>query len=221
MTLPLQVTDLGRCPFLPAFQRQEELVEARKAGTVPDTLLLVEHDPVYTLGRNATTENIIVSEEELTQRGIDVVRTTRGGQVTYHGPGQLVGYPIMDLGVRDRKALWFVGNLERVLIEALAEFGVEGATDPANRGVWVGSEKIAALGVRITRHITMHGFSLNVKVKLEDYGGIIPCGIKGRGVTSLDRFVADITMDRVKVVLVEKFKAVFGYGPVELVKETG
>ncbi len=209
--MKLQVIDLGRAAFDRAFTLQEETVAARKANRVPDTLILVEHDPVYTLGRNADPANVLASPEALAARGIQVVPTTRGGQVTYHGPGQLVGYPVIDLAVRGKGVLWYVENLERVLIEVLRQFGVESCTDPKNRGVWIGNDKIAALGVRVTRHVTMHGFALNVAVNLEDYAGIVPCGIQNRGVTSLDRLKPDVTLEQVKPVVVDVFQDVFGY----------
>jgi lipoate-protein ligase B len=212
MTLkPLDIHDLGRRDFESSFAMQESLVAQRREGLVPDTLLLVEHDPVYTLGRNAAEENIVAAAETLEQRGIAVVRTTRGGQVTYHGPGQLVGYPILDLGEQNRGASWYVSRLEDVLIRTLAAFGLEGGRDEINRGVWIGRDKIAALGVRISRHITMHGFALNVRVDLDDYGGIVPCGIRDRGVTSMHLFRPRVAMAEVKTALIREFREVFGY----------
>jgi lipoyl(octanoyl) transferase len=211
MQRKLDIRDLGRRDFESVFRLQEELVEARRVGEIPDTLLLVEHDPVYSLGRNADEVNITATPEQLAERGIAVVRTTRGGQVTYHGPGQLVGYPVLDLGDRKKGPSWYVTQLEEVLIRSLAEFNLEGQRDPINRGVWIGSDKIAALGVRISRHITMHGFALNVSVNLSDYEGIIACGIRERGVTSLDKFVPDASMARVKDVVGCQFREVLGY----------
>lgn len=210
-TARLEVIDLGRMPFARAYALQEERVAARVAGRVPDTLLLVEHDPVYTLGRNADPRHVHASPAELAARGIDLCRTTRGGEVTYHGPGQLVGYPILRLPGGGKGPVWFVTRLEEALILALRDVGVEGRRDPINRGVWVGSEKIAAIGVRVTRQVTLHGFSLNVCVRLENYAGITPCGIAGRGVTSLDRCVEGVTMDAVKPIVVARFREVFGY----------
>lgn len=209
----LQIRDLGLIGYGPALEVQEELVEERKRGDGVDTLLLLEHTPVYTLGRNADKANIIVTEAELKERGIEVAETGRGGDVTYHGPGQLVGYPIIDLGARGEGAVWYVGRLEQVMLETLGSFGVQGTTDRENRGVWVGNDKIGAIGVRITRHITMHGFSLNVCPDLEDYSGIVPCGIRDKGVTALDKLVEGITVDAVKLAVVENFTEVFGYGP--------
>jgi lipoyl(octanoyl) transferase len=206
-----QIRDIGRQPYGPVFKLQERLVADRLAGHIPDTLILVEHDPVYTLGRNADAHNVVAPPAALREAGIEVVRTTRGGDVTYHGPGQIVGYPILDLRARGEGVVWYVGRLEEVLIRLLAEYGIEGQRDRANRGVWVRQEKVAALGVRVTRGITMHGFALNVTTDLRQYGGIIPCGIRDRGVTSLDRLVPGVTVESVKPRLVEQFKIVFGY----------
>jgi len=209
--MKLRVLDLGRVAFDQALALQEETVAARKANAVPDTLILVEHDPVYTLGRNADPSNVLASPEALEARGIQVVPTTRGGQVTYHGPGQLVGYPVLDLATRRKGVLWYVEHLEQTLMEVLRKFGLESCTDPKNRGVWIGNDKIAALGVRITRHVTMHGFALNVAVNLEDYAGIVPCGIRDKGVTSLNILKPDVTLDMVNPVVINVFKDVFEY----------
>jgi lipoyl(octanoyl) transferase len=210
----LRVTDLGRQHYEPVHELQREYVEARAADRIPDTLLFVEHDPVYTLGRNADPSHILLSQPELAARGITVASTGRGGDVTYHGPGQIVGYPIISLKGRGGPRC-YVEHLEQALIHTLARFDVVGTVDPANRGVWVGDEKIAALGVRIVRQTTMHGFALNVCVNLDDYAGIIPCGIEDKGVTSLDRLVPDIAIETVKIVLLQCFASVFQYGNIE------
>jgi lipoate-protein ligase B len=194
----LDVRDLGRCPYGEALRIQEDLLEARAAGEAPDTLLLVEHDPVYTLGRTAQEGNVILSPEELRKRGIELFQVGRGGDVTYHGPGQLVGYPILHLRERRQGVLWHVETLEKILIDVLADFGIEGGTDSRNRGAWVGNDKIAAIGVRIRKQVTMHGFALNVKVDLADYGGIVPCGLSNAGVTSMHCFLPDIRIEEVK-----------------------
>lgn len=206
----LDILDLGRRAYRPVLEMQERLVEERREGRIPDTLILVEHEPVYTLGRNADEKHIVASPEELSRLGIDVVKTGRGGDVTYHGPGQLVGYPILDLGARGEGAVWYVGALEELLIRVLADFGVQAGRDPVNRGVWVGARKIAAIGVRISRRITMHGFALNVCTDLSQYRGIIPCGLTGRGVTSLNLLAKGVTIPAVKTSVVERFKQIFG-----------
>ena len=153
---------------------------------------------------------MLLPREELTRRGIEVVRIGRGGDVTYHGPGQLVGYPIIHLGERGKGVLWYVQALEQILVRVMADFGVQADTDRQNRGVWVGDEKIAAIGVRVTRRITMHGFALNVRTDLANYAGIVPCGITDKGVTSLHLLVPDVSMDAVKDVTVQRFREVFG-----------
>jgi lipoate-protein ligase B len=207
----LTVLDLGSQPYGPVLRLQEERLEARLRDEVPDALILVEHTPVFTMGRAANPANLLIPEEECRRRGIEVHRTGRGGDITYHGPGQLVAYPVIDLITMGLGAADYVGRLESVIQAVLRDFGVESATDPKHRGVWIGTDKIAAIGVRISRHVTMHGFALNVKVNLRHYEGIIPCGITGRGVTSLHRFVPDVAMDAVKERVVARFTEVFGY----------
>jgi len=208
--MQIELIDLGQKGFGEALDFQEKRVAERQANRVGDTLILVEHPPVYTLGRNADPTNVLKSEAELKQSGIALVRTTRGGQVTYHGPGQLVGYPILKLSTQKQQGvLWYVGQLENMLIKTLHDFGIESYAGQKDRGVWVGNDKIAALGVRVTRHVTMHGFALNVRVKLENYKGIVPCGIRDKGVTSMHKFVPDITLEKVKPVLIKSFKETF------------
>ncbi len=211
MTRTLDIRDLGLQPYRPVLELQKTLVEQRREDAIPDTLILVEHQPVYTLGRNAVAENIVLSPERLEARGIDVVHIGRGGDVTFHGPGQLVGYPITKLAGSGRRVLKYVEGLEQTLIDTLAEYGVSASLDPSNRGVWVGRDKIAAIGVRITRQVTMHGFALNVAVDLSYYGGIVPCGIRDKGVTSLDRLAPGTTVAGVKPRLIEHFRRVMGY----------
>ena len=211
MCTQLRIIDLGRRPYRPVLDLQKQLVEQRRAGDIPDTLVLVEHEPVYTLGRSAKDEHLLLPREEIERLGIDVVRIGRGGDVTYHGPGQIVGYPILDLGSRERGLSWYITSLEEVLIRTLADFGVEGTRDSRNRGVWVGNDKIAAIGVRVARRVTLHGFALNVRTDLAYYDGIVPCGVRHAGVTSLDRLVPDVEKEAVKGKVVERFKEVFGY----------
>jgi lipoate-protein ligase B len=207
--------DLGRRAYEPVLELQKRLVSGRKQGTEPDTLVLVEHEPVFTLGRNAGEANVLASPADLERRGIRVVRTGRGGDVTYHGPGQLVAYPVISLKVRKRGVLWYIEKLEAVLIAALAEFGIDGRRDARNRGVWIGSDKIAAIGVRVTGHVTMHGFALNVRTDPGDYEGIIPCGVVDGGVTSMHLHRPAVTMHSVKGVVVENFCRFFGCRPQE------
>lgn len=186
--------DWGREPYGRVWAWQKEAVAARRAGAVPDLLLLGEHLPVITLGRNARHEHLRFSDEELARRGVELYETDRGGDVTYHGPGQLVGYPILDLGGLRKDVVWYVRSLEEVLIRAAREFGVEAARKaaPAGKrqfytGVWAGEEKLAAIGVHISRWVTSHGFALNVTTDLSSFDLIVPCGIPDKGVTSLER----------------------------------
>ncbi|MBI2956434.1 MAG: lipoyl(octanoyl) transferase LipB [Acidobacteria bacterium] len=186
------VTDWGLEPYGRILALQRELVAARKAGRVPDLLLLGEHPPVITLGRNARREHVLLSEDELARRGVELHDTDRGGDVTYHGPGQLVGYPILDLSQHRRDVVWYVRALEEVLIRAARAFGIEATrrTAPAQKrplytGVWVGEEKLAAIGVHISRWVTSHGFAFNVTTDLSHFDLIVPCGLRGEGVTSL------------------------------------
>lgn len=185
----------GLVNYAAALDLQRERVAQRKAGAIPDTLILLEHPHVYTLGRNARDENMLVSPEFLAARGAQVFRTDRGGDVTYHGPGQLVGYPIFDLRGHTPRigAVDFVRKLEEVLIRTCADFGVATHRVPGMTGVWTlrNEAKIAAIGVHISRGVTSHGFALNVSTDLDHFKLIIPCGIGDKPVTSMDRALGD------------------------------
>jgi lipoate-protein ligase B len=168
-----------------ALRRQRALLEARATGAIPDTLLLLEHPPVITLGRRGSRDDVLVSEAELTARGIAVHETNRGGLVTYHGPGQLVAYPITDIRtLTGGDVVRYVWGLEESVIRALADLGIVAGRDPRHHGVWVGPAKLAAVGVAISRGVTMHGIALNLQPDLGHFGLIHPCGILDRGVTS-------------------------------------
>jgi lipoyl(octanoyl) transferase len=210
---PLAVRRLGRIPYAEGLEIQAELVAARQANAIPDTLLLLEHDPVFTLGRNARRENVLLSEAILKERGFDVFDTGRGGDVTYHGPGQVVGYPILDLS--DRKDVHrYVRDLEEVMIRACADYGVAAGRVAGLTGAWVGAEKIGAIGVRIARWVTSHGFALNVATDLAPFAWIVPCGIADRGVTSLELLLRrPVPLDEVMERLVTHFAAVFERDP--------
>jgi lipoyl(octanoyl) transferase len=196
------IIDWGLEPYARVCAWQKELVAARKAGTVPDLLLLGEHPPVITLGRNARRANVRFPVEELARRGVELHETDRGGDVTYHGPGQLVGYPILDLAGHRKDVVWYVRSLEEVLIRVARDFGIEARRKkaPAGRrpfytGVWVGSpdsgeEKLAAIGVHISRWVTSHGFAFNVTTDLSHFDFIVPCGILDKGVTSLETLLS-------------------------------
>lgn len=187
----LDVRRLGSIPYAEALALQRELVEERRAGRIGDVLLLVEHPHVLTLGvrGDGGRRHIRATPEALAARGIEVFETGRGGDVTYHGPGQVVGYPIIDLKPDRQDVHRYVRDLEDVLIRTAASYGVEAGRVKGLTGVWVNDEKLAAIGVRIARWITSHGFSFNVATDLEQFSLIVPCGIADRGVTSLERLV--------------------------------
>jgi lipoyl(octanoyl) transferase len=181
----LVVRRLGRVPYAEGLEVQARLVAQRQQDEVPDTLLLLEHDPVFTLGRNARPENVLVPADVLRTRGVAVHETGRGGDVTYHGPGQVVGYPILFLEPGRQDVHRYVRGLEEVMIRACADFGVGAGRVPGRTGAWVGSDKVGAIGVRIARWVTSHGFALNVANDLAPFQWIVPCGIRDGGVTSL------------------------------------
>ena len=198
----IDILDLGVKSYKKVWDLQKELVKKRQNGQINDTLILVEHEPVYTLGKNADENHIL----QHTPSNVKTYQIERGGDVTFHGPGQLVGYPILDLHNYKKSISWYMRGLEQLIINTLAEFMITAERKEGLTGVWVGDEKIAALGVRVTRWITMHGFSLNVTPDLTYYSGIIPCGIFEYGVTSMARILTDdVTVDSVKQVLIEKF----------------
>ena len=185
----VKVRSLGRVPYAEALALQERLVEERQAGRGSDSLLLLEHPPVVTLGRGARWSHLLVPPGELRRRGVEVFETTRGGDVTYHGPGQLVGYPILSLPAELQDLHLLLRMMEEVLISAAREFGIEAGRVEGLTGVWVGREKLAAIGMRVARWVTSHGFALNVATDLSGFDLIVPCGIRGRGVTSLSRLL--------------------------------
>jgi len=200
----LAVRRLGRIAYSAGLDLQARLVAERQAGLVPDTLLLLEHSPVFTLGRNARRENVLSSEEALRARGFDVFETGRGGDVTYHGPGQVVGYPIVDLSPDRRDVHRYVRDLEEVMIRTCADYGIAAGRIPGLTGAWVAREKIGAIGVRIARWVTSHGFAFNAATDLDPFALIVPCGIREGGVTSLERLLGhpvplDEAMDRLTV----------------------
>jgi lipoyl(octanoyl) transferase len=206
----LEVRQLGRVPYARGLELQQELVAERQAGRIPDQLLLLEHDPVFTLGRNARTANVLLPAETLRERGFEVFETGRGGDVTYHGPGQVVGYPILDLAPDRRDVHRYVRDLEEVMIRTCAEYGLQASRIQGLTGAWLGDEKIGAIGVRIARWVTSHGFAFNVGTDLTAFELIVPCGIRGRGVTSLERKLGrPLPLDDVMDRLAGSFVAVF------------
>jgi len=207
----LEVRRLGVVPYAEALALQRALVEDRRAERIDDTLLLVEHLPVITLGvkGDGGRSHILAAPQQLAARGIDVHETGRGGDVTYHGPGQIVGYPILDLKPDRQDVHRYVRDLEETLIRVAAEFGVTATRVKGLTGVWVGGEKLAAIGVRIGRWITSHGFALNVRTNLDEFALIVPCGIADRGVTSLEQLGVAARQSEVEDAIVRHFSAVF------------
>ena len=207
---PLEVRRLGRVPYARGLELQERLVADRQAGRIPDQLLLLEHDPVFTLGRNARTANVLLPAEALRERGFEVFETGRGGDVTYHGPGQVVGYPILALAPDRRDVHRYVRDLEEVMMRTCADYGLEASRVEGLTGTWLGDEKIGAIGVRIARWVTSHGFAFNVGTDLAAFDLIVPCGIRERGVTSLERRLGHpVPLDEVMDRLAAHFAAVF------------
>ena len=198
----IDILNLGVKPYKEVWDLQKELVEKRRNSQINDTLILVEHEPVYTLGKNADENHIL----QHSPQDVKTYHTERGGDVTFHGPGQLVGYPILDLHNYKKSISWYMRSLEQLIIDTLAEYGITAERKVGLTGVWVGDEKIAALGVRVTRWVTMHGFALNVTPDLIYYSSIIPCGIFEYGVTSMAKLVTnEITVNSVKRVLTKMF----------------
>ncbi|MEO8036124.1 MAG: lipoyl(octanoyl) transferase LipB [Acidobacteriota bacterium] len=193
-----------------AMNLQQKLVELRQRNEVPDQLLLLEHPPVITLGRGGDSRNLLASAEMLQASGVRYFETTRGGDITYHGPGQVVGYPIVHLGEGRRDVRRYVSNLEEVLIQTVAEYGITAERVEGRRGIWVGNDKIAAIGVRIARWVTSHGFALNVNTNLQHFELITPCGLRGTGVTSMARELGrEVPVAEVREVLAAKFADIF------------
>ena len=200
------VQNIGQKSYKAVWDLQKEMQQQRIKGEIDDTLILVEHDPVYTLGKNANEDHLLQSRDE----SIDVFNIERGGDITFHGPGQLVVYPILDLSNYKKSVSWYMRTLEQVLIDTLIEFKIIAQRNDGLTGVWVGDEKIAALGVRISRWVTMHGFALNVNPDLSFYDGIIPCGIFDHGVTSMEQLLGETqNNDNVKNMVIEKFNKYF------------
>lgn len=185
----LRVERMGRIAYAPMLALQEARHAEVLAGQADDTLFLLEHEPVITLGRNSQEGHVLASAELLRQRGVELHESGRGGDVTYHGPGQIVGYPIVHLQPGERDVRGYVYKLEEVLIRTAADFGVSAKRVDGRRGIWVGNSKLAAIGVRIARWATLHGFAFNVCTRLEDFNLIVPCGLHGCGVTSLHKLL--------------------------------
>ena len=189
---------------------QQKLVELRQEEAIPDQLLLLEHPPVITLGRGGDVRNLLAPTSTLASERVRFYETTRGGDITYHGPGQLVGYPIVHLGEGNRDVRKYVTKLEEVLIRTVAHYGITAERAGGKRGIWVGNDKIAAIGVRIARWVTSHGFALNVSTNLDHFRLITPCGLHGTGVTSIAQLAGrDVAIDDVRTIVAENFAEVF------------
>jgi len=208
---PLEVRRLGVVPYGEALAVQKALVEERRAGRVPNLLLLLQHPPVITVGvRRDSRSHIVAGDALLNERGVEVYDAGRGGDVTYHGPGQIVGYPILDLRPDRCDVHRYVRDLEDVMIRVCADYGVAAGRVSGLSGAWVGAEKIGAIGVRISRWITSHGFAFNVNTRLDDFQLIVPCGIADRGVTSLQKLLGRaVPIEDVEERVMARFAEVF------------
>jgi lipoyl(octanoyl) transferase len=211
MARKLAFERLGRARYGAALERMEALATARLAGDIGDTILLLEHERVLTLGRRGARENILVDDDELAARGVELHAVGRGGDVTYHGPGQLVAYPILDLRPDREDVRRYVTDLEEIMIRVAADFGVVAGRVQGLNGTWVdGARKVGAVGVRIAKWITTHGLALNVATDLSDFGLIVPCGIRDRGVTSLSAETGRaISLDDAMTRMEHHFRAIF------------
>jgi lipoyl(octanoyl) transferase len=216
------IVDLGLIGYAEAWELQKRLVAARKTGAMEDVLLLCEHPHVITLGRNGKHEHLLASEQVLRQKGVEFLSSDRGGDITYHGPGQLVGYPILNLSAIRKDVVWYVRMLEEVMIRATAEFGISAQRVTGKTGIWVRGtsdsnvpaateEKLGAIGVHISRWITSHGFAYNLSTDLRYFDLIVPCGITGRKATSLEKILGRaVTRKEVVQPVVRNFGEVFG-----------
>ena len=204
--------DLGLVDYKEAWDLQKKIFELRRGNQIPDTFFMLQHPHTYTLGKVADKSNLLSSEEQLKDAGVSVYEIDRGGDITYHGPGQIVGYPIISLSGWKEDTHLYLRSLEEIIIQTLSSYGIESGRNPKYTGVWIGDRKIAAIGIKVSRWITMHGFAFNINTDLSFFNGIIPCGIKEKEVTSLQKELGrEIDIDEVKNILIEKFTEVFGY----------
>ena len=205
------ILNLDTVPYEEAFALQKRLVAMRSQGTICDTLILLEHPPVFTITRKATLKNVLASQDELRDRGISLCQTNRGGDITYHGPGQIVGYPIMSLKDHGKDLHKYIRNIEEMIINLLKDYGISAHRDKENPGVWIEDEKIAAIGIAVkSSWTTMHGFAFNVNPDLNHYSLIVPCGITNKGVTSLSKLLeTPISITEVREKLIHHYAEVF------------
>jgi len=201
------VRDLGRMAYRPAWEEQLRVHAQVASGQAPPTLLLVEHAPVVTFGKKGGREHLRVPEHELRARGFELFDIERGGDVTYHGPGQLVGYPIFPVG---RRVQEYLRKLEAAMVRVLAEYGIDAVGSPGYAGVWAGNNKVVAIGVAIKRDVSFHGFAMNVTTDLSHFDTIVPCGLEGKGVASIASLTGRrVPLDEVKPRVVDALRAVF------------
>lgn len=215
---PLEVRRLGTVPYAEALAMQRALVEDRRAERIPDRLLLLQHPPVITLGvkGDGGRSHIVASDAHLASLGVGISEAGRGGDVTYHGPGQIVGYPILDLKPDRQDVHRYVRDIEEVMIRVCADYGVTAGRVQGLTGAWVGAEKVGAIGVRISRWITSHGFAFNVSTNLDHFGLIVPCGIGDRGVTSLEKITGrHVPLAEAEELVIRRFAEVFDRQPIE------
>jgi lipoyl(octanoyl) transferase len=208
----LLVCDLGLIDYQKAWDLQLEFHQKRRLGEVPDILFICEHPHTYTLGKVAGKENLLYSENELKNKGISVFEIDRGGDITYHGPGQIVGYAILNLEEWKKDTHLYLRSLEEVLIKTCGDYGITSGRNDKFTGVWIENRKICAIGIKVSRWITMHGFAFNVNTELNLFDGIIPCGIQDKGITSLNKEIeVKINIEDVKQKVINNFKNVFDY----------
>jgi lipoyl(octanoyl) transferase len=211
----LSIIDLGLIAYAEAWELQKRVVAARKASLIEDVLLFCEHPHVITQGRSGNRANLLAGENVLRQKGVEYFETTRGGDITYHGPGQIVGYPILNLGAIRRDVVWYVRSLEEAMIRATTEFGINATRVPGKTGLWFGrpgsEQKLAAIGVHISRWVTSHGFAYNVATDLRYFELIVPCGIADRKATSLEKLLGrNVSLGEIKPLLAKHLGEVFG-----------
>jgi|LGVF01.2.fsa_nt_gb lipoyl(octanoyl) transferase len=214
----LNILDLGKCDYKEALDVQYDILEKVKKGLMEDTLILVEHPPVITLGRNATESNVLFNKRDLKEKGIGLYNINRGGDVTYHGPGQLVGYPIFNLKKNHGRSIKvFIEKLEDVFIEFIQDsYNITVGRHECNAGVWYGDEKVVALGLAVKNGVTMHGFAFNLNTILEHFNLIVPCGLTNMGVTSIEKITGQtIDLESVKNEITRYFMRIYGFDEIE------
>lgn len=210
MAISYNILDLGKVGYHEAWEIQKELQSKRIQGQINDQFLLAEHPPVYTIGKNAPLDDLLIKDVD----DILIIQTDRGGKITFHGPGQVIGYPIIDLNNHKRSVSWYMRELEQLIMNVLSDYNIRSQRKKGLTGIWVNDKKIAALGVRISRWVTMHGFSLNINPDLSYYKGIVPCGITDFGVTSMAEIMGKKcpNISDIKLKIIKYFTSQFSIG---------